>query len=79
MEVQRFTSKYEIINYYQRFFLYMIIIIIKVPSFDDISHFPYTTNLIYNTDDFLKKKLFYQPKNFYQLNRQYNGQMRLSV
>lgn len=79
MEVQRFPSKYEIINYYSSFSLYMIIIIIKVPSFDDISHYGYTTNLIYNTDDFLKKKLFYQPKNFYQLNRQYNGQMRLSV
>lgn len=61
------------------FSLYMIIIIIKVPSFDDISHYGYTTNLIYNTDDFLKKKLFYQPKNFYQLNRQYNEQMSLSV
>lgn len=46
------------------FSLYMIIIIIKVPSFDDISHFPYTTNLIYNTDDFLKKNYFTNPKIF---------------
>lgn len=46
------------------FSLYMIIIIIKVPSFDDISHFPYTTNLIYNTDDFLKKKIILPTQKF---------------
>lgn len=43
----------------------MIIIIIKIPSFDDISHYGYTTNLIYNTDDFLKKKNYFtNPKIF---------------